>query len=92
MAGSIELTEAIAAARKGDRDRARDLLTFILQAEPGNELAWLWMSDVVESDEARSFCLQSALQITPNNAAAKAGLVRLAAKPPGECPPAEGGH
>jgi hypothetical protein len=53
------LDEAIAAARGGDRTKAKDKLTRYLRYDQKNEHAWLWMSAVVESDRERVFCLNN---------------------------------
>lgn len=69
------LQEAINAVRKGDRTRARDLLTRLIKANPNNAQYWLWMSAVVNSTRERIYCLQEALKQDPNNASACRGLV-----------------
>src|SRR3990172_12800557 len=76
------LDEAIAAAKGGDRTKAKDKLTRFLRYDQKNEHAWLWMSSVVESDRERIFCLNNALKLNPNNKTAKRGLALLGALPP----------
>ncbi|MEK7311065.1 MAG: tetratricopeptide repeat protein [Chloroflexota bacterium] len=76
------LDEAIAAAKGGDRIKAKDKLTRFLRYDQKNEHAWLWMSSVVESDRERIFCLNNALKLNPNNKTAKRGLALLGALPP----------
>lgn len=76
------LDEAIAAARSGDRTKAKDKLTRYLRYDQKNEHAWLWMSAVVESDRERIFCLNNVLKLNPNNKTAKRGLALLGALPP----------
>jgi len=75
------LDEAIAAAKSGDRAKAKDKLTRFLRYEQKNEHAWLWMSSVVESDRERIFCLNNVLKLNPNNKTAKRGLALLGALP-----------
>src|SRR3990172_2491101 len=75
------LDEAIAAAKGGDRTKAKDKLTRFLRYDQKNEHAWLWMSSVVESDRERIYCLNNALKINPNNRTAKRGLALLGALP-----------
>lgn len=77
-------TEAIAAARAGDRVRARDLLTRLLRAESTNADYWVWMSSVVDSARERKYCLESALQIDSTNRAALRGLIILGHRSPDE--------
>jgi tetratricopeptide (TPR) repeat protein len=86
MAEPDILTQAIEAARRGERRRARQLLTKLLRADQKNEQAWLWMSAVVESDRERIFCLQSVLKINPENKPAHTGLRLLGALPAMERP------
>ncbi|RKY24359.1 MAG: hypothetical protein DRP83_07820, partial [Planctomycetota bacterium] len=82
------LQQATAAARAGRKAEARQLLDQILQANPYNEQAWLWMSGVVETDTERVGCLQQALTLNPDNAAARKALARLQSRA-GMPPPVE---
>lgn len=82
------LQQAIAAARAGRKAEARQLLDQILQANPYNEQAWLWMSGVVETNAERVGCLQQALTLNPDNAAARKALARLQSRA-GMPPPVE---
>lgn len=82
MTDNIMLQEAIGAVRKGQRMRARDLLTRLLRADKSNPEYWLWMSAVVDSIKEQIYCLESALRLDPDNYAAKQGLVLLGASPP----------
>ncbi|MBN2557046.1 MAG: tetratricopeptide repeat protein [Anaerolineales bacterium] len=79
---SSMLTEAIAAARSGDRSRARDLLSRLLRADSSNAEYWVWMSAVVESQREKIYCLESALRLDPTNRAALRGLVLLGKRTP----------
>jgi tetratricopeptide (TPR) repeat protein len=76
--------EALDAISKGQRNRARDLLTRLLKADQVNPQYWLYMSSVVETTSERVYCLQSVLKLEPENSAAKRGLVLLGALPPDE--------
>jgi tetratricopeptide (TPR) repeat protein len=71
------LPEAIRAARAGQREEARTLLLQIVEDDENNELAWLWLSGVVEADEERRVCLENVLALNPNNEAARRGLAKL---------------
>ena len=77
-----QLTEAIAAARVGDRHRARQILSRLLRSDSSNTEYWIWMSAVVDSPTERVYCLESALKIDPTNRAAMRGLVILGAREP----------
>ncbi|MGB2897436.1 MAG: tetratricopeptide repeat protein [Anaerolineales bacterium] len=79
---SKTLTEAIAAARLGDRRHARELLSRLLRADSQNAEYWIWMSAVVDSPRERVYCLESALKIDPTNRAAMRGLVLFGARSP----------
>ncbi|MCK5634961.1 MAG: tetratricopeptide repeat protein [Anaerolineales bacterium] len=79
---SKTLTEAIAAARLGDRRHARELLSRLLRADSQNAEYWIWMSAVVDSPRERVYCLESALKIDPTNRAAMRGLVIFGARAP----------
>jgi tetratricopeptide (TPR) repeat protein len=76
------LREAIEALRQGDRVRARDLLTRLLKSDQKNATYWVWLSAAVDTHKERLYCLQTALQIDPQNAAARRGLILLGALPP----------
>ena len=81
------LTEAIQALRTHDLARARDLLTRLLKTDQKNVQYWLYLSAVVDTQKERLYCLQTALQIEPDNAAAKRGLILLGARPPDDSVP-----
>ena len=75
MATSLDL--AIAAIRSGRKEEGRQLLNLLIQQNPNNEMAWLWMSSVVTSDEQRARCLYHVLAINPNSEIARRGLQML---------------
>lgn len=64
----------IAAARGGHKRVAAGLLTRSIRLDPHNELAWLWLSGVLEDPQQIAFCLQSVLKLNPNNQRAQQGL------------------
>jgi hypothetical protein len=76
-----KLQEAITLIRSGDRQNGQKLLTEVLNAQPRNETAWLWMSALV-SGEKRRFCLEKVLSINPNHAQARGQLAKLTAPSP----------
>jgi tetratricopeptide (TPR) repeat protein len=61
------LQSAIRAARAGQKEAARDLLLSLVEAEPRNELAWIWLSGLVDSLEDRIVACENALTINPAN-------------------------
>jgi tetratricopeptide (TPR) repeat protein len=68
------LREGIAAAKAGQRERARDLLMRVVEQDEENVVAWLWLSGVVDSPEDREVCLENVLALDPANDAARKGL------------------
>lgn len=71
----MELLRAgIAAARAGEKERARRLLLQVIERDEGVEAAWLWLSDVVDDPAERQICLENVLTLNPANEAARAGL------------------
>jgi hypothetical protein len=75
------LQEAINAIKSGDKATGKRLLIDeVLKANPRNEQAWLWMSQVVEADEDRINYLRHVLKINPGNEAARRGLAALQQK------------
>ena len=77
---SLLLSEGIRAAKSGQQDKARELLTQVLALNVGSELAWLWMSSVLETPAQRRECLLRVLKINPSNEVAQRGLAALDAQ------------
>jgi hypothetical protein len=69
-----EFHDAVAAARRGDRDTARKLMRRVLLDDPNCVPAWVWMSGFVDDPGQQQECLERALKIDPNNQAAREGL------------------
>ncbi len=86
---SDELERAINLIRSGDKRAGRQLLAQVLRAQPQNETAWLWMSNVVDTDEQRRDCLERVLAIDPENHVTKRGPVVLWSKQEDEARPVE---
>ena len=76
--------EALAAARAGNRVRARSLLTKLLKTDSSVVDYWVWMSSVVESQREKIYCLESALKLDPTNRAVLRGLTLMGARVPSE--------
>ena len=77
--------QAIAVLKDGDKVRGAELLAQVIQRDPNNELAWLWLSAIVGTAAERRFCLERVQAINPQNAAVQRGLQTL---PAGTQPPA----
>ena len=71
---TLVLVQAIASIKVGRRREGRAMLEQVLEAEPCNVLAWLWMTEVADSDEKRQEYLSRVLAIDPNNASAMRSL------------------
>lgn len=68
------LRAGIAAAKAGQHEHARDLLMRVVEQDEENALAWLWLSDVVDSLDDQEICLENVLTLDPDNEAAHKGL------------------
>lgn len=45
------LKQGVAALKAGRKGEARDLLTQVVEQDERNEMAWLWLSGAVETEE-----------------------------------------
>ena len=61
------LNEAMAAIRLGDLLKGKQLLTRVLNRDPKNETALLWMTQVVTDDQRRIDYLNRVLEVNPAN-------------------------
>lgn len=84
MSSVDELRWAINAARAGRRQEARSLLLKIVDADPQNEAAWIWLSGLVDSLEDQIIACENALTINPHNAKVRAHMMQLQEKQEGE--------
>lgn len=67
-------------ARNGDTVSARSYLTQVVERDPHNEQAWLWLSGVATEPEEQQICLENVLVINPYNTRARQGLEFLSAR------------
>lgn len=77
MNTSLMLQQALTAARAGRREEARTLLLQILTHDDQHELAWLWLSGVVDDPVDQRECLEQVLALNPANEQAQRGLAWL---------------
>ncbi len=68
------IQEAIQAIEAGDKRRAHSLLLGLIQEQPDNVLAWLWMAEVYSDPKNKKDCYIRALQIDPENEVALAHM------------------
>jgi len=68
------LRQGIAAAKMGQKETARNLLTRVVEQDERNLTAWLWLSGVVDNLDDKEVCLENVLALDPENQAARQGL------------------
>lgn len=71
-----KLQQAITLIKAGNKKGGQNLLVDIVNTDPKNETAWLWLASVVSQDK-RIFCLEKVLDINPNNVQARQYLEKL---------------
>jgi hypothetical protein len=71
------LENGIAAAKKGDKARARQYIQQAVQENPKNITAWLWLSTLVNEAEQKKYCYQRVLALDPKNEHAQKGMDQL---------------
>jgi len=71
------LQDAIMLAQTGQRSEARHLLEQIVEADPRQEMAWIWLATVATSREDRVTFLERALALNPANATAQNAYSQL---------------
>ncbi len=71
------LQRAIATARAGHELTARDMFLDIVKAQPQNELAWMWLTGLLDNLEDCIYACERTLEINPNNAPARQYLSQL---------------
>lgn len=74
------LDNGIKAARTGDTATARKLLKQVLDEDPNNELALMWLASSVRSPAERRLYLQRVVRINPDNSRARQALAQLSTK------------
>lgn len=72
--------QAIAAIKDGQRDAARRLLAQAIEEDARDVNAWLWLTEVVDSDQERLECLQQVLELDPQHKQAQRAAQLLQAK------------
>jgi len=65
------LNEGISAVRRGDRQRGRDLLLQVVEADDHLEPAWIWLSQAVDDPADKLMALENALVLNPTNTQAQ---------------------
>ena len=70
----------VAAARAGQKRVAAGLLTRAVRLDPQGEMAWLWLSGVLDDPHQQAFCLRTVVKLNPQNQHALRGLRLLEAR------------
>ena len=68
------LQEAINLARAGQKEEARVLFMQIIQQNPRDETAWLWLSDCLPDDQQRIQAFETCLRFNPESHRARIAL------------------
>lgn len=76
------LKEGIAAARAGDKTRARMLLEQVVSQDQRSEKGWFWLAAVVDSVDEKKVCLGNVIVVNPHNARAHTLLEQLEQRAP----------
>jgi len=71
------LQHAIAMARAGHKVEARDLLLEVVEGDPQCEIAWIWLSGLVDLLEDKIIACENVLVINPSNDKVRAYLLEL---------------
>jgi tetratricopeptide (TPR) repeat protein len=75
MSQADELVQqAVAAFKAGQKEHSRNLLLQAIEVNEHHELAWLWLSAVVDDLEEQQICLENVLALNPANERARKGL------------------
>ncbi|MDW8303718.1 MAG: response regulator [Acidobacteriota bacterium] len=61
------LKAGIKAAQRGNKTEARRLLLYVVNVQPDNEPAWMWLASVSEYPEELLYFLKNVLRINPSN-------------------------
>jgi tetratricopeptide (TPR) repeat protein len=77
MSSSEVLQKAIQLARAGQKAEARDFLLQVVEDDPHNETAWMWLAGLVDTLEDRIIACENVLTINPANEKVRSYLARL---------------
>ena len=77
LTGNNQLKEAVKLARQGDSTRSLALLRQIIEHDPNNVFAWMWLAYVAPDSDQKRAALRRALALKPNNRQVRTTLQRL---------------
>jgi predicted RNA-binding Zn-ribbon protein involved in translation (DUF1610 family) len=75
------LKQAILAVQAGRTKEARKLLVTLVQQNPRDVTAWVWLGKAMDDPAKRRDCFTRALQLDPGNEEARRGMVALLSGP-----------
>ncbi|MBN2502971.1 MAG: tetratricopeptide repeat protein [Anaerolineales bacterium] len=75
------LQRSIVMIKSGDYEGGADILYSLVDLEPENELAWLWLAACIENTDEKIVCLNQVLAINPENEVAQEALEQLMLSP-----------
>jgi hypothetical protein len=78
------LRQGLDAARAGQTTEARELLLRVVEIEPRNEMAWMWLTGLVDDLEDKIIACENVLTINPANDKVRAYLDRLLQQRPAQ--------
>ena len=81
--------KGVAALKAGQRQRAKKLFGQVVQLNPNNATAWLWLSRSVDQEQRRQDCLARIRQINAARAARQNHVERPTPEPGGPTSPAD---
>jgi len=69
-----KLPQGIAALKAGKKSEAEQILKEVVQQNPQNMDAWLWLGASVSTPNETLYCLERVLELEPDNQKAQAGV------------------
>ena len=76
------LNQGIEAARNNNKIIASSYFRRVIEKDPDNESAWMWMAQIADRLDERRECLLNVLDINPLNEQAREALSRIEAAMP----------
>lgn len=75
------LRQAVSTAQAGNKAEAQQLFMQVVELDEQNELAWLWLANLVEDPNDKRVCLENVLAINPQNEQATRALATIPTQP-----------
>jgi WD40 repeat protein len=74
------LQEAIGLIKRGEKEKAREILQTLVDEQPQEIMAWFWLADTMPNEQERYEVLAQALAFHPDDARLQKGLAMLASQ------------